>query len=73
MQENCIAIIDQLIERRRQLGMTQIDLANATGFTQSVIARLGRKKNVPQLNTLLRVASALKCDLTIVPAQGKTP
>lgn len=73
MQENCIAIIDQLIERRRQLGMTQIDLANATGFTQSVIARLERKKNVPQLNTLLRVASALKCDLTIVPAQGKTP
>lgn len=66
MPDNCIAIIDRLIEIRRSKGMTQKELADAACLTQSVIARFESKKAIPQLNTLLKVAAALDCDLQIV-------
>lgn len=68
MSENCSFIIDSLIEQRRSKGMTQKELAQASSLTQSVIARLESKKTTPQLDTLLKVASALGCDITVVPA-----
>lgn len=67
MPERCANIIDLLIKQRHALGMTQKDLAEATCLTQSVIARLESKKATPQLDTLLKVAGALGCDLAIVP------
>ena len=48
--------------------MTQKELAQAACLTQSVIARLESKKAMPQLDTLLKVAAALGCDLAVVPA-----
>ncbi len=68
MPENCANIIDMLIEQRHSHGMTQQDLAKAACLTQSAIARLESKRVVPQLDTLLKVAAALDCDLTVVPA-----
>lgn len=68
MSENCTAIIDRLIEERRNRGMTQQELAKAACLTQSVIARLEGKKTTPQLDTLLKVAAALDCGIAIVPA-----
>ena len=67
MPENCSLIIDSLIEQRHNKGMTQKDLAKAASLTQSVIARLESKKTTPQLDTLLKVAAALGCDLEVVP------
>lgn len=67
MLENCSDIIDRLIEQRHSKGMTQKELAEASSLTQSVIARLESKKTTPQLDTLLKVASALDCDVTVVP------
>lgn len=67
MSENCAVIIDSLIEQRHNQGMTQSDLAKAACLTQSVIARLESKKATPQLDTLLKVASALGCDIAVVP------
>ncbi len=67
MPENCSLIIDSLIERRHNKGMTQKELAKASNLTQSVIARLESKKATPQLDTLLKVASALGCDIAVVP------
>lgn len=67
MSENCTAIIDRLIEERRSRGMTQQELAKAASLTQSVIARLESKKATPQLDTLLKVATALDCGLEVVP------
>lgn len=68
MTENCAAIIDTLIEQRKEKGMTQKDLAKATDLTQSVIARLESKKTIPQLDTLIKVVNALDCNLEIVSA-----
>ena len=48
--------------------MTQKELAKASNLTQSVMARLESKKAILQLDTLLKVANALGCDLTVVPA-----
>ena len=63
--ECCVSIIDELIK-----GMTQQDLAQAAHLTQSVIARMESKKVIPQLDTLLKVVSALGCHLEIVPRKA---
>jgi transcriptional regulator with XRE-family HTH domain len=68
MPESCDIIIDKLIDERHNKGMTQKDLAKAANLTQSIIARLERKKATPQLDTLLKVAAALDCDLAVIPA-----
>ena len=68
MTESCANIIDLLIEQRRSKGMTQNELAKASGLTQSVIARMESRKATPQLDTLLKVAFALGCDIAVVPA-----
>lgn len=67
VSESCSLIIDRLIEQRHNKGMTQKELAKASCLTQSVIARLESKKATPQLDTLLKVASALDCDIAVVP------
>jgi len=69
MPEDCAVIIDNLIEQRKAKGMTQNDLAQATHLTQSVIARMESKKAIPQLDTLLKVVSALGCSLEIWPVE----
>ena len=66
MPEKCAAIIDMLIERRHNQGMTQKELAEAESLTLSVIARLESKRAMPQLDTLMKVAEALGCDLKLV-------
>ena len=68
MSDKCIAIIDELIELRKAKGLTQRELAKATNLAQPAIARLESKAATPQLDTLLKVAAALGCDLAVVPA-----
>lgn len=68
MPKSCANIIDSLIEQRHSQGMTKKELAQAACLTQSVIARLESKKATPQLDTLLKVTSALGCDIAVVPA-----
>ncbi|MBR5862078.1 MAG: helix-turn-helix transcriptional regulator [Bacteroidales bacterium] len=67
MSDNCTILIDQLIAERHRQGKTQRELAQDAQLTQSVIARLESKKATPQLDTLLKVAAALGCNLAIVP------
>ncbi len=67
MSESCAIIIDILIEQRQNKGMTQKELAQASNLTQSVIARLESKKTTPRLDTLLKIASALGCNVDVVP------
>lgn len=66
MSDNCTAIIDQLIAERHRQGKTQKQLAQEANLTQSVIARMESKKAVPQLDTLMKVATALGCSLSLV-------
>ena len=69
MTEASSRVIDALIEERHKKGMTQIELASLCSLTQSVIARLESKKASPQLDTLMKVARALDCDIKVVRMQ----
>jgi ribosome-binding protein aMBF1 (putative translation factor) len=58
-------IADQVADRRQSLGLSQRQLAELTGTTQSAIARLERGGRPPRIDTLLRIAEALDCRLVI--------
>jgi ribosome-binding protein aMBF1 (putative translation factor) len=55
----------QVAERRRDLGLSQSELADLVETTQSAIARLESGGRPPRIDTLLRIAAALDCDLRV--------
>ena len=59
------AIAEQVAARRTELGLSQQDLAGLCGTTQSAIARLERGGRPPRIDTLLKIADALDCDLAV--------
>ena len=58
-------IADQVAEQRRARGLSQTDLAELVGTTQSAIARLESGGRPPRIDTLLRIANALDCRLVV--------
>lgn len=58
-------IADRVAERRRELGLSQAELARMTGTTQSAIARLESGQRPPRIDTLLRIAEALDAELVV--------
>lgn len=71
MSVNFENIIDDLIEQRKKLGITQLELAEMAELAQPAISRLESKRTIPQLDTLLKVVSALNCNLKIIPNTKK--
>lgn len=59
------AIADNVAARRQEKGLSQRELAEIVGTTQSAIARLERGGRPPRIDTLLRIADALECDLVV--------
>jgi transcriptional regulator with XRE-family HTH domain len=59
------AIADKVAARRQEKGLSQRELAEIVGTTQSAIARLERGGRPPRIDTLLRIADALDCDLVV--------
>jgi transcriptional regulator with XRE-family HTH domain len=64
-------VADQVIKERKALGLSQKELAELTGTTQSAIARLESGGRPPRIDTLLRIAEALDCEL-IVQLRART-
>jgi transcriptional regulator with XRE-family HTH domain len=58
-------VAGKVAERRQQKGLSQRELAELVGTTQSAIARLERGGRPPRIDTLLRIADALECDLVV--------
>jgi transcriptional regulator with XRE-family HTH domain len=58
-------IASQVSERRKALGLSQTQLAELCDTTQSAIARLESGGRPPRIDTLLRIANALDCDLAV--------
>jgi len=53
-----------IAKRRKQQGLLQRELSEATGITQQKISLLEVGENLnPGLNTLQRIAAALNCDV----------
>jgi predicted transcriptional regulator len=58
-------IADKVAVRRVEMNMSQRELAELVGTTQSAIARLERGGRPPRIDTLLRIAEALDCELVV--------
>ena len=58
-------IVDQLIAYRKQLKLTQQDIADSTGIKRANIARLELKKNEASLDSLVRYAKSMGLDLSV--------
>ena len=65
MPEQCSALIDEIIELRKEKGWTQKDLAHASGLTQSVVARIESKRSTPTIATLYKIVAALGASLSV--------
>lgn len=58
-------IADKVATRRIEMKLSQRELAELCGTTQSAIARLERGGRPPRIDTLLRIADALECELVV--------
>src|SRR5919201_899444 len=58
-------IADRVVERRHELRLSQAELAELCDTTQSAIARLESGGRPPRIDTLLRIANALDCELVV--------
>jgi transcriptional regulator with XRE-family HTH domain len=58
-------IADQVIAQRRARRLSQQELADRCATTQSAIARLESGGRPPRIDTLLRIAEALECELEV--------
>src|SRR4051812_22110198 len=60
-------LLDEFLKARAERGLTQAQVAERIGTTQSAVARMesGRGKHSPSLATLSRYADALGCRLEI--------
>lgn len=58
-------IAERVVTQRRARGLSQVELAELCGTTQSAIARLESGGRPPRIDTLLRVANALDCNLVV--------
>jgi ribosome-binding protein aMBF1 (putative translation factor) len=66
-------IAGQVADRRRELGLSQAELAEICGTTQSAIARLESGGRPPRIDTLLKLAHALDCELVVELRPGGPP
>ncbi len=64
-----VELTRKLIEAREARGMTQRDLAEASGLKQPAIARIESMRSVPRVDTLLKLLVPLGYTLSIVPLQ----
>lgn len=60
-QADEFAVARELIAARTQAGLTQADVAERMGTTQSTVARLEGGKAVPSMRSLQRYAEAVGC------------
>jgi len=53
----------RIVERRKGLQKTQIDLAAETGLSSTAIYFIEKGRRVPSANTLSKLANALQCEV----------
>lgn len=72
------ALLSEMLRARHEAGLTQAEVAERMGVSQSSVARLessaGSRRHAPSLATLRRYGDALGCDvrLTLVPKDEPT-
>lgn len=64
-----VALILELINARREKGISQKELEELTGVKQPVIARIEKGTSIPNVSTLIKLLVPLGKTLTIAPLQ----
>lgn len=60
-------LLCELIDARKNQGLTQRNLSEKSGLAQSAIARLEKGESSPTLDTLFKLLVPLGMTLTVVP------
>lgn len=58
-------LMNQVIDERMFLNLTQRDLADITGIKQPMIARIERLESIPRLDTFLRIVDKLNLEVIL--------
>ena len=58
-------LIRQVVEIRKELGVTQEILANKVGISQQEISRFENEKHIPKLSNFIRILDALGLEIKI--------
>lgn len=58
-------LIRQVVEARKQRGMTQKILAEKAGISQQELSRFEREKHIPKLSNFIRILDALDMEMKI--------
>jgi ribosome-binding protein aMBF1 (putative translation factor) len=63
------SVVGELIEARQSAGLTQAEVAQRMGTTQSVVARLESARHMPTFDMVARYAAAIgrRLDIHLVP------
>jgi len=64
------ALVEQLVQARKEKNITQKELAEVTGISQQAISRIEKEKHIPKMDTFSRVLDGLGLELAIVQAQN---
>lgn len=65
--ETISAIVTTMIQQRKNLGLSQRDLAKLCDMPQSSVARIESGKITPKLDTIVRLLKQLGLKLTVSP------
>ncbi len=63
--EKWIDMLGLIIEKRKELGLSQRDIAEMIDKPQSTIARIEASKTIPNLQTLFKITNALGMSIII--------
>ncbi|MCD8325556.1 MAG: helix-turn-helix transcriptional regulator [Lachnospiraceae bacterium] len=63
--EQMADIINTIIDRRAELGISQRDLASMCGLPQSSVARIETYKTTPKISTLVKIMHRLGLSLKV--------
>jgi ribosome-binding protein aMBF1 (putative translation factor) len=66
-----IALISELINARKEKGISQRDLEKLSGIRQPVIARIERGATAPQIDTVMKLLLPLGKTLAVVPIETR--
>jgi ribosome-binding protein aMBF1 (putative translation factor) len=63
------AVVGEMIAARQTAGLTQTEIANRMGTSQSVVARLENARHMPTFEMIARYAAAIdrRLDIQLVP------
>ena len=69
--DKVIEIIRKITNARKNLNMTQRELAKKCGIKQPELARIETFKNIPRINTLIKIASCVNIHIEALNEQQK--